>query len=82
MTGGKGFSIRSQLNAFGMALVEANIAQANLVVCTSVLTKEISFRDSLDSILPGQIVHIIPAKMTRKQDQLITAGIGIAFTDE
>ncbi|MCS7385482.1 MAG: pyruvoyl-dependent arginine decarboxylase [archaeon GB-1867-005] len=77
VTSGKAVSNVSPLNAFDRALMEARIAQCNLVPVTSILPKnavEVDYED----ILPGTVTFTVMARADGQLGEVIGAGVGIA----
>ena len=78
VTSGKGVNKISELNAFDLALLDAGIAEYNLVRVSSVLSSGIRKLDSLD--LPrGAVLHCVLAQMNGDEGETISAGIAYAF---
>ena len=78
---GKGLSKTSRLNAFDAALVDAGIAQCNLVPVSSILPEgatEVEPRE----IETGSITFTVLARCDGTGGDLIGAGIGWAFVQD
>lgn len=79
VTAGKAFSPISPLNAFDEALMDAGIAQCNLVPVSSILPAgavEIGFIP----ITPGAIVFTIMARIEGNEGETISAGVAWSFS--
>ncbi len=79
VTKGVGESDTSQLNAFDRALMNAGIAQCNLVSVSSILPKKAK-RTSFQEVKPGAITFVVLSKAIGQSGEKISAGIGIAKT--
>ncbi len=78
VTSGKAVNRISELNAFDLALCNADIAEYNLVRVSSVLPAKIRKVESLE--LPrGAILHCVLAHMDGDEGETISAGIAYAF---
>jgi len=78
VTSGKGINKVSELNAFDLALLEARIAEQNLVSISSVLP--IGVRQVEPMPLPrGVITHCVLARMGGGEGEAISAGIAYGF---
>lgn len=74
VTSGKGMSPVSELNAFDLALKNAEIAQCNLVPVSSILPNGCVQRDPI-KIPNGAITHAVIARMDGLEGQNIGAAI-------
>lgn len=79
VTKGVGESDTSQLNAFDRALMNAGIAQCNLVSVSSILPKKAK-RISFQEVKPGAITFVVLSKAFGQSGEKISAGVGIART--
>jgi len=79
ITKGIGESDTSHLNAFDRALMNAGIAQCNLVGVSSILPKNAK-RIEFQKIEPGAITFVVLAKRSGGAGDQISAGVGIAET--
>ncbi len=79
ITKGIGESDTSQLNAFDRALMNAGIAQCNLVSVSSILPKKAK-RISFQEIKPGAITFVVLSRVSGETGDEISAGVGIAKT--
>ena len=78
---GKGISEISPLNAFDKALMDAGIAQCNLVCVSSIIPKDAREIDPV-KIPAGNITFVVMAKENGNGGELISAGVGIAICKE
>jgi arginine decarboxylase len=73
---------KDRLSSFELALRNAGIEKANLVTVSSIFPprcREISRKEGLKYIIPGQIVHCVMARQdTNEPNRLIAASIGLA----
>lgn len=73
---------KDRLSSFELALRDADIEIANLVTVSSIFPprcKEISRKEGVKLIKPGQIVHCVMARQdTNEPNRLIAASIGLA----
>ncbi len=74
---------KSKLGAFEQALRNAGIEKFNLVNVSSILPPhcvEISKKDGLELLLPGQILYIVMSRAESKElDRVVCASIGVAM---
>jgi len=78
VTGGKALSPVSALNAFDEALMNAGIAQCNLVPVSSILPADAVEVDYIP-ITPGAIVFTIMARADGGPGDTVSAGVAWAF---
>jgi len=73
---------KDRLSSFELALRDAGVEKANLVTVSSIFPpkcREISRKEGLKYIMPGQIVHCVMARQdTNEPNRLIAASIGLA----
>lgn len=73
---------KDRLSSFELALRSAGVEKANLVTVSSIFPpqcKEISRKEGVKLIRPGQIVHCVMARQdTNEPNRLIAASIGLA----
>jgi arginine decarboxylase len=73
---------KDRLSSFELALRDAGVEKANLVTVSSIFPpqcKEISRKEGVKLIRPGQIVHCVMARQdTNEPNRLIAASIGLA----
>jgi len=73
---------KDRLSSFELALRDADVEVANLVTVSSIFPphcKEISRKEGVKLIRPGQIVHCVMARQdTNEPNRLICASIGLA----
>jgi arginine decarboxylase len=73
---------KDRLSSFELALRNAGIEKANLVTVSSIFPprcREISRKEGLKYIIPGQIVHCVMARQdTNEPNRLVAASIGLA----
>lgn len=73
---------KDRLSSFELALRDAGIEKANLVTVSSIFPprcREVSRKEGLKYIMPGQIVHCVLARQdTNEPNRLIAASIGLA----
>ncbi|MBK6692331.1 MAG: arginine decarboxylase, pyruvoyl-dependent [Myxococcales bacterium] len=73
---------KDRLSSFELALRDADVEIANLVTVSSIFPphcKEISRKEGVRLIKPGQIVHCVMARQdTNEPNRLIAASIGLA----
>lgn len=73
---------KDRLSSFELSLRAAGIEKANLVTVSSIFPphcREISRKEGLKYIMPGQIVHCVMARQdTNEPNRLIAASIGLA----
>lgn len=72
---GKGEDNKSQLNAFDKALMDAKIANQNLVPVTSILPEDAKELKSLPHIKIGEIIHCVLARMSGEKNEEIGTGL-------
>ena len=78
---GKGVSEISPLNAFDRALMDAGIAQCNLVCVSSIIPR--GAREINPVKIPaGNITFVVMAKENGNGGELISAGVGVAICKE
>ena len=70
------------MNAFDNALVDAKIAQGNLVPVSSILPKNCKKLDRVPEFIPGTILYCILAKTNGSKGERIGVGIGYALSNE
>jgi arginine decarboxylase len=74
---------REKLSSFELALRDAQIACYNLVRVSSIFPpncQEISIREGLKHLSPGQIVHVVMSESaTAEPNRLIAASVGVAI---
>lgn len=75
---GVGLSERSTLNAFDKALMNAGIAEYNLVPVSSIIPSEAVMLDNPIKFKPGTIVFTIMARIDGVGETLLSAGVGVA----
>ncbi len=78
LTSGKGES-GSSLNAFDAALMDAGIAQCNIVPVSSILPPDAVHLKNPPTITPGTITFAVLARMDGQYGETIGAGVGWAF---
>ncbi|MCK5559674.1 MAG: pyruvoyl-dependent arginine decarboxylase [Thermoplasmata archaeon] len=78
VTSGSAQEGESELNAFDIALMNANISQCNLVEVSSILPVEAREIKPV-YIAPGTITYCVMAKMTGRSGERIGAGLGWAW---
>jgi len=78
---GKGVSRTSPLNAFDKALMDAGIAQCNLVCVSSIIPKNAREIEPVE-IPAGNITFVVMAKENGSEGELISAGVGVAICKE
>jgi len=78
---GKGESDTSKINAWDNALLDVNIANLNFVAYTSILPKDVKFRDFRNELTPGQEVKVVISKIFGRKSDILTAGLAYGFTD-
>lgn len=78
VTSGSAYSHMSELNAFDLALKNAQIAHCNLVKVTSILPKGCIQKEQID-IPIGSITHAVIARMDGIEGQNIGAAISWAW---
>ncbi len=78
VTAGKALSPVSELNAFDEALMNAGIAQCNLVPVSSILPADAVEVDFVP-ITPGAIVFTIMARIEGSEGDSISAGVAWSF---
>ncbi len=81
LTAGKGESEVSKMNAFDKALLEAGIGHCNLVSVSSIIPKG-AIEVKNGNIPAGSITFVVLSRMDGEEEQLITAGIGVAKCEE
>lgn len=79
---GKGESNTSRTNAWDNALLNSSIGNFNFVKYTSILPKNIKFRDFRKELIPGQEIKIISSVFYGERNDRITAGIGYGFINK
>ena len=75
VTGGKGVSSESALNAFDLALMDAKIDHCNIVNVTSIIPADAE-EVSIVNIPPGTITFAVLARMDGQSGETVGAGIG------
>ncbi len=78
VTSGKATSKVSELNAFDVALIEADIGEQNLVAVSSVIPIGAEMTDDHNMEM-GAITHCVLSQMRGKEGEVIAAGIAYAF---
>ncbi|RLI07117.1 pyruvoyl-dependent arginine decarboxylase [Candidatus Bathyarchaeota archaeon] len=81
LTSGKGVSTVSTMNAFDRALVEAGIAQCNLLPVSSIIPAGCRMR-RWRKLRPGAIIPVIMAMATGSPGETIGAGLAWAWERE
>jgi arginine decarboxylase len=82
ITKGRGISATSRLNAFDKALVDAGIAQCNLISVSSILPCGCTRLNERPVLQPGRITHCVMARKDGKLGESIAAGIGYTFYED
>jgi arginine decarboxylase len=72
---GKGEDNLSPINAFDKALMDAGIANQNLVPVSSILPEGAKELNCPSDLQPGEIVYCVLAKCTGKKGEAISAGL-------
>ncbi|MEM2740172.1 MAG: pyruvoyl-dependent arginine decarboxylase [Candidatus Bathyarchaeia archaeon] len=80
ITGGKALSAISKLNAFDQALLNAGIAQCNLIPVSSIIPKG-SMKIDYCSIEAGAITFVVMAHIEGDPGELLGAGIAWGFIE-
>lgn len=80
VTGGKGISKVSLLNALDNALRDAGIAHLNIVKVTSILPADVEEKEDI-SLEPGSIAFAVLAQEFGRGGEVISAGIAWAHGD-
>ncbi len=74
---------KSKLGAFEQALRNAGIEKFNLVNVSSIVPPhcvEISKKDGLERLLPGQIIYIVMSRVESKElERVVCASLGVAM---
>lgn len=74
ITSGKAVSPESSLNAFDQALMEAGIAQYNIVPVSSIIPPDAVEASSIN-LTPGSVVFAVLARMDGVEGETISAGV-------
>ncbi|MCX8204694.1 MAG: pyruvoyl-dependent arginine decarboxylase [Candidatus Nezhaarchaeota archaeon] len=74
VTGGKAINPKSPLNAFDEALMDAGIAQYNIVPVSSIVPPDAVEVSSID-LTPGAVVFAVLARMDGVSGETISAGV-------
>ncbi len=75
ITNGAGENDVSALNAFDVALFDAEISEANLVPVSSILPEKSKELSTRSSIKIGEIVHCVMARENGLKNERISAGV-------
>ncbi|NLU45962.1 MAG: pyruvoyl-dependent arginine decarboxylase [Euryarchaeota archaeon] len=78
ITAGKAASGISELNAFDVALIEAGIAEQNLLAVSSVIPIGAE-RQELTEMEMGAVTHCVMSQMRGRDGEVIAAGIAYAY---
>ncbi len=78
---GKGESNTSKINTWDRALKDAGIFNHNFVEYTSILPKNVKFRDFRKELIPGQEVKFAIAVEYGNKGERITAGLILGLSD-